>query len=923
MTGLTEEQVKERIEAGQTNADENPNTRTYKQIVKENTLTFFNFLNLVLLVLVLMVGSFKNAFFVCIIIINTLIGIAQEIRAKKTIDKLAILTAKKSIVLREGKKWTVPTEELVLDDIVCLKTGDQVPADARILEGNLEVNESLLTGEADNLPKNPGDELFSGSFVTSGEASCQIIHVGKDNYVSKITGQAKYIKKPNSEMLRSIRMIIKIISILLIPVAACLFYNQMEVPEIGLKSAVVSTVAAVIGMIPSGLVLLTSMVLAVSVIRLGQKNTLVQELYCIETLARVDTLCLDKTGTITEGVMDVDGVEILSDKFTREQIDEIIYFFTNGLNDTNPTFQALEAYSMKLYEKNRAKLEKRVQSYHVIQKISFSSDKKWSLVDFEKRGTYVLGALDFVLGCENTELKEMESHFAKDGVRVLILAHSDRHCDGRNLPEQLEPYAFILVTDRIRKNAPETIRYFCNQGVKIKIISGDNPQTVSNIAQRVGVPHAKSFVDANTLHTPEDIRDAAEKYTVFGRVTPAQKLDLVKTLKEQGHTIAMTGDGVNDVMALKEADCSIAMQSGSDAARNVSQLVLMDSDFGSMPAIVAEGRRTINNIQRSAALYLTKTIYSVVLALFFVFFPAMYPFQPIQLTLLGSLTIGIPSFILAMEPNLNRIKGKFLMNVLRMAIPGGLIVLTNVLAAEIYGAVFHISSSQTSAMAFFGLAIASLVELIKVCRPFNTIRIIMCGLIIGIFLTAVTLFGSFFEIGSLGISGWLYLLISLAVTPALFMAYSMTVDRMMGNTPNIYRICPVVTHDKEGIKNIILVEEEVEEKDYMDVAAQMMGLKVLKAERVAYIGSSQKGDIRVDSSDRVLRLEIAAAAAGYYVRTRIKKKDRKEEETVKVEMASAKEPVKVKVDLKNHQAIIIKTGECIKYRNLKRMKLTL
>lgn len=921
--GLTAKEVHKRKEEGLVNGNFSVKTKSIGQIISSNIFTLFNFINIALAICLILVHSYKNMLFLGVVFWNFLIGVVQEVRSKRIIDKLSLMSEPVVKVLRDGSFQEISIEEIVLDDVFELKNGNQVCADAVILKGDCEVNESLLTGESDPVYRKCGDEVLSGSYIVSGSVLARAVHVGKDNYVSKITGQAKYIKKPNSEMLRSIRMIIKIISILLIPVAACLFYNQMEVPGIGLKSAVVSTVAAVIGMIPSGLVLLTSMVLAVSVIRLGQKNTLVQELYCIETLARVDTLCLDKTGTITEGVMDVDGVEILSDKFTREQIDEIIYFFTNGLNDTNPTFQALEAYSMKLYEKNRAKLEKRVQSYHVVQKISFSSDKKWSLVDFEKRGTYVLGALDFVLGCENTELKEMESHFAKDGVRVLILAHSDRHCDGRNLPEQLEPYAFILVTDRIRKNAPETIRYFCNQGVKIKIISGDNPQTVSNIAQRVGVPHAKSFVDANTLHTPEDIRDAAEKYTVFGRVTPAQKLDLVKTLKEQGHTIAMTGDGVNDVMALKEADCSIAMQSGSDAARNVSQLVLMDSDFGSMPAIVAEGRRTINNIQRSAALYLTKTIYSVVLALFFVFFPAMYPFQPIHLTLLGSLTIGIPSFILAMEPNLNRIKGKFLMNVLRMAIPGGLIVLTNVLAAEIYGAVFHISSSQTSAMAFFGLAIASLVELIKVCRPFNTIRIIMCGLIIGIFLTAVTLFGSFFEIGSLSISGWLYLLISLAVTPALFMAYSMTVDRMMGNTPNIYRICPVVTHDKEGIKNIILVEEEVEEKDYMDVAAQMMGLKVLKAERVAYIGSSQKGDIRVDSSDRVLRLEIAAAAAGYYVRTRIKKKDRKEEETVRVEMASAKEPVKVKVDLKNHQAIIIKTGECIKYRNLKRMKLTL
>ena len=584
MTGLTDEQVKERIEAGQINADENPNTRTYKQIVRENTLTFFNFLNLVLLVLVLMVGSIKNAFFVCIIIINTLIGIAQEIRAKKTIDKLAILTAKKSIVIREGKKWTVPTEELVLDDLVCLKTGDQVPADAKILEGSLEVNESLLTGESDNLPKNQGDQLFSGSFVTAGEACCQIIHVGKDNYASQITSEAKEFKRHNSELRNSLNAILKVISIIIVPIGALLFYKQYYMVGVSFRDSIVSMVAGVLGMIPEGLVLLTSVALTLGALVLANKKTLVQELYCIETLARVDTLCLDKTGTITEGSMCVERVEpctwktfqtedqeettssleekkdevseeilkeegaeqkeepVDQDALGIEEIEEIMCSMMNELHDENATANAL---------RKRFPAKASMKCHHVIP---FSSDRKYSGAVFQEEGTYLMGAAQFLFPEENQKIADYVQKYAEEGLRVLVLAKSPELSEGAELPKDLKPIALLLLTDVIRQEAPDTLKFFDSQEVDLKVISGDDPVTVAAIARRAGLKNADKYVDATTLKTEEDIENAVAEYSVFGRVTPQQKKEMVQALKSQGHTVAMTGDGVNDVLALKEAD---------------------------------------------------------------------------------------------------------------------------------------------------------------------------------------------------------------------------------------------------------------------------------------------------------------------------------------------------------------------------------
>ena len=735
MTGLTNEEVQERIAQGQVNNNENPNTRTYKQIILENTLTFFNFLNLVLLVLVLLVGSYKNSMFVGIIFINTVIGIIQEIRAKKTIDKLAILTESKTLVLREGKKWKISTEKLVVDDLIFLKAGEQVPADAKILEGNLEVNESLLTGEADNLPKNQGDELFSGSFVTAGQACCQIIHVGSDNYASRITSEAKEFKRHNSELRNSLNAILKVISIIIVPLGAMLFYKQYYFVGDSIRDSVVNMVAAVLGMIPEGLVLLTSVALTLGALKLAQKKTLVQELYCIETLARVDTLCLDKTGTITEGTMCVDSVESyppvyeeISDEAsgnktesgernndgtksseltegsaaseasavsaaeaiakedgssillpqeeaetgaekTRQEdtvkireIEHIMGNLLSVLKDQNATADALRA---------RFKVAQDMELDHVIP---FSSDRKYSGAAFKDAGTYLMGAAQFLFPEGNPELMEYCGSFAEEGLRVLVVAHSENVNEGTEIPEGLEPVGLLLLTDVIRAEAPDTLAYFESQGVDLKVISGDDPVTVSAIAKRAGLKNAEQYVDATTITTQEEMDEAVATYSVFGRVTPQQKQAMVKSLQAQKHTVAMTGDGVNDVLALKEADCSIAMAEGSDAAKNIANVVLLDSNFAAMPEIVNQGRRVVNNIRTAASMFLIKTIFSVLLSLITIFFGDYYPFEPIQMSLISACAVGIPTFLLAQENNYEKIDHTFLRHVFMNAFPAAVTI---------------------------------------------------------------------------------------------------------------------------------------------------------------------------------------------------------------------------------------------------------
>ena len=783
MTGLTDEQVNARIAEGKVNADENPNTRTYKQIVRENTLTFFNFLNLVLLVLVLLVGSYKNAFFVCIIIINTLIGIAQEIRAKKTIDKLAILTARKSVVIREGQKWTVPTKELVLDDVVCLKTGDQVPADARILEGSLEVNESLLTGESDNLPKNEGDELFSGSFVTSGEAYCQIIHVGKDNYAAQITSEAKEFKRHNSELKNSLNAILKVISIIIVPLGALLFYKQYYIVGDTFRDSVVSMVAGVLGMIPEGLVLLTSVALTLGALVLANKKTLVQELYCIETLARVDTLCLDKTGTITEGTMCVERVEpyvstgrvetaatesepaespeaeaqgqVAADPAFGDDINTVMGNMMYVLKDQNATIDAL---------RKRFPAKQDMTPEHVIP---FSSDRKYSGAVFEEKGTYLMGAAQFLFPENNEELTEKCQAYAEEGLRVLVLAHSSQNAEGTELPEGLKPLALMLLTDVIREEAPDTLAFFDSQEVDLKVISGDDPVTVAAIARRAGLKNADSYVDATTLTTEEELQDAVAQYSVFGRVTPQQKKAMVQALQAQGHTVAMTGDGVNDVLALKEADCSIAMAQGSDAAKNIANVVLLDSNFASMPHIVNQGRRVVNNIRTAASMFLIKTMFSVMLSLLTIFFGNAYPFEPIQMSLISACAVGIPTFLLAQENNYEKIDHTFLRHVFINAFPAAITITFCVFAVMLVCQNVYHSMAMLNTACVLVTGWNYMAALKTVYAPLNTYRKVIIYGMQFIFFAAAVIFQKLLSLGSLDFGMIILVFILMTFAPVL------------------------------------------------------------------------------------------------------------------------------------------------------------
>lgn len=651
--GLTKEEVEERIKENKVNYDTSLPTKSIKTIVRENIFTLFNLINILLGVAVFCVGSYKNLLFLIVIFCNTAISIIQEINSKKAVDKLSILAQAKVNCIRDGEKQEIGINSIVLDDLLMLETGNQIVADSIILEGEVEVNESFITGESDVIYKRKGDTLLSGSFVVSGKCKAEVIHIGDENYTSKISSGAKYVKKVNSEIMKSLNGIIKIVSIAIVPIGILLFFNQLGLTENSFKNAVVNTVAAIIGMIPEGLVLLTSTVLAVSVIRLSKRKVLVQELYCIETLARVDTLCLDKTGTITEGTMEVnDIIEITKSK---EELEEILSEIASASDDNNSTIEAI-----------RAKYKNK-QKWKVINKIPFSSQKKWSGVCFKDKGSYIIGAPEFVLREKYDEYKERIEKYSND-YRVIIVANSEGDFIEKELPDKLEVLGFVLISDVIRKEASKTLKYFKEQGVNIKIISGDNPITVSKIAKRAGVENSEKYINMQEIKTKEQLEKAAKEYTIFGRVTPVQKKELVQALKKEGHTVAMTGDGVNDVLALKEADCSIAMASGSDATRNVAELVLLDSNFASMPEIVLEGRRTINNIERSATLFLVKTIYASILAIIFLFVNMPYPFMPIQLTLISTVTIGIPSFVLALEPNKERIKGKFLRNVISRAL---------------------------------------------------------------------------------------------------------------------------------------------------------------------------------------------------------------------------------------------------------------
>ncbi len=767
--GLSSQQVAGQIQRGLHNGDSGVKSKTEGQIIWENVFTFFNLLNFALAAAVILVGSPRSALFMGVILSNIVIGSFQGIRAKHTIDKLSLISSPKAAVLRDGKRQTIPVEQVVLDDILLLTAGNQICADAVVAAGECEVNESLITGESDPILKQPGEPLLSGSFVVSGQCSAQVEHVGAENYANKIAGDAKYIKKRNSEIMDSIDLIVKIIGFAILPIGGLLFWKQYFVLGDTFQGSVVSTCAAMVGMIPEGLVLLISLAFAVSVIKLSRHKTLVQDMYCIETLARVDTLCLDKTGTITEGSMQVDGLSPF-ESHTEPEMKEALTALVNSLQDDNPTFLALKDYLPGQ------------SPWYASGTVPFSSARKWSGAFFPGKGAYVMGAGEFILGEGFSARFPQAEEYSKNGQRVLLLARSDSPFEDKSLPEGLEPMGLVLISDKIRREAPRTLRYFADQGVDLKVISGDNAVTVSQIAKRAGLENADRYCDATTLRSDEDIRRAVSEYAVFGRVTPQQKLAFVKALKEDGHTVAMTGDGVNDVLALKEADCSIAMASGSDAARTVSNLVLLDSNFASMPLVVQEGRRSINNLQRSSSLFLQKTIFSALIGVLFIFINYTYPFEPIQQTLISSLTIGVPSFILALEPNRDRLRGKFIFNVLKMCIPAALTMTANIVLLCALSGPLGLASQEMSTLAVILTSLTGFIMLFKVCTPFNSLRGFLFGGLLAVFVVALLFLGQFFSLVSLTLPMLIALLPMLLFAIVLMLALLHFIDHVIANS---------------------------------------------------------------------------------------------------------------------------------------------
>ncbi|MCI9435192.1 MAG: HAD-IC family P-type ATPase [Bacilli bacterium] len=740
--GLTSEQVLSRFQDNLINYDTTIPTKSIKQIVASNIFTLFNFINIILGVFVVLVGSYKNLLFLGVIFCNVVIGTIQEIRSKKMIDKLSVISSMKSRVLRDGVIESIDINNIVLDDIIIFELGNQVVVDSYILDGSVEVNESFITGEADSIVKKKGDLLLSGSFIVAGKCKAKVEHIGNDNYTSMISSEAKYVKKVNSEIMNSLNKIIRFVSYIIFPLGLLLFLQQLSIDGNNIQNAVISTVAACVGMIPEGLVLLTSTVLAVSVIRLSKYNVLVQELFCIETLSRVDVLCLDKTGTLTEGKLELVDVIPYNNDYN---IDDILSSLATSFEVKNPT---LEAIFNKYHKKT---------DYKVKNIINFSSDKKYSAIEFEHYGTFIMGAPEFVLDKIPNDLKKIIEQYSCC-YRTILLAHS------KTLEiKGCEAIAVILIKDKVRPNAKKTLDYFKNQGVQIKIISGDNPLTVSSVASDCGFSSQK-YIDARTLLTDNELKKAILAYDIFGRVTPVQKKKIILFLKEMGHTVAMTGDGVNDCLALREADCSIALSTGSEATRNVSQLVLLDSDFGSMPHVVLEGRRTINNIERSATLFLVKTIYSILLAFIFIFINRPYPFMPIQLTLTSVVTIGIPSFILALEPNKERIRGHFFFNVIGRAIPTALTIILNIIIIMIVSELFKFSFEESSTLCVILTGFTGFTLLYRLCKPFNLIRFILFISMLSLFVFQIIGFRNLYSLTSLTLNMILVMSILMVIT---------------------------------------------------------------------------------------------------------------------------------------------------------------
>lgn len=721
--GLTQEEVLERKQQGLQNDYEENVAKSTKDIISDNVMTLFNFLNFGIAICLLFVGAYSNLAFLVIILINMSMGIYQEIHARNLVQKLSIVAKNKVCVIREGQKCEIDTTDLVLDDIVLLKAGEQVPTDLKVLQGQAEANESLLTGESDLIEKSSGELLLSGSFLASGQVYAQVIHVGKDNYAVKITAEAKVHKPIQSELMQSIRKVSKFTSFVIIPIGVILFLEGYFLRDSGLKSSVVASAAALLGMLPKGLVLLISIALTTGVIKLAKKRILVQDMYSIETLAHVDTLCLDKTGTITEGKMKVQQVFVLEQTY-QENFDAIIGSYLTATTDSNITMQAI-----------RQKFECSNQ-YVANQIASFSSERKWGAVEFEQLGTVYLGAPEKLVSSDRMPKEILQAQ--ENGFRTLMIAIAENQSlDEANLL-QLKPIAIIEIDDPIRQNANETLAYLKNEGIDLKVISGDNPVTVSNIARRAGLPSYESYIDLSKLESETQVRQAVHEYTVFGRVTPQQKRIIIRELKEHDHVVAMTGDGVNDVLALREADCSIAMAEGDGATRQIANLVLLDSDFTTLPDVLFEGRRVVNNVTKLASIFFIKTIYSFILSLICIFTGIAFPFIPIQITLIDLAIEGYPSFFLSFEGDKRQVKGRFLPTALKNASLNACLVILNIVVVYVLAQQNNWSTVEMTTLMYYLLIGISCMAVVRACLPFNPLRIFLSlTTTVGIYVAAM------------------------------------------------------------------------------------------------------------------------------------------------------------------------------------------
>lgn len=769
--GLSPQETKLRQSNGLSNIMPPSNTKSEGQIIKENVLTFFNLIFLVLALCLCLVGSFKNLMFLLVAVANTVVGSFQEIRAKRAVDKLTLVAAGTAKAIRSGQRVSVRTDQLVRDDIVEFAAGDQICADAVVRDGQLQVNESLLTGEADAILKNPGDTLKSGSFVISGRARVQLTHVGSESYAAKLAAEARRnVRSTKSEMMLSLTKLITVVGIALIPLGIILFLRHFlsVFQGLPLRDSVESTVSALIGMIPEGLYLLTSVAIAASCLKLSRKRVLVQDMNCIETLAHVDVLCVDKTGTITEPTMEVTDVYPLnSERFSYDDIEKILAAFYHGEEPDNETARAMgQQFAGET-------------TWRAVKRMAFSSSTKWSGADFGENGRYVVGAPEFIMGDRYDSIRSEAEPWSERGCRVLLLAAYDTAFDDGPLQSaHVAPIALVFLSNLLRPDAQETFRYFASQGVSVRVISGDNPITVAQVAARAGIENADRYVDAMTLSTEQDFEEAVKYYTVFGRVTPEQKRYLVRAFQKQGHTVAMTGDGVNDVLALKDANCGIAMASGSQAASQVAQIVLTDSQFSAMPSIVAEGRRVINNIQRAASLFLVKNIFSLVFTLVLLFVGFPFPLQAIQMSLISALTIGIPSFFLALEPNYAKVSGRFLRNVIRKAMPGGLTNIILVLLAAFLSDMFK-CPEDLSTMAMWIVASVGFMTLFYVSQPFTKLRVAVLAAMLALMIGALTVMPSFFEVQAIHTPCLLTLIILILACPTLMYFFRLIFDNQM------------------------------------------------------------------------------------------------------------------------------------------------